>query len=453
SLGSSLIGSMYILDEPSIGLHSHDTQKLIGVLRSLQAEGNTLIVVEHDEEIMEAADQLVDLGPMAGRNGGEIVFQGNHAELLSQNESLTAKYLTGRLSIPVPQNRRKVRNKILMHKVEKNNLRGFDVIFPLNMLCVVTGVSGSGKTTLVKDLLYPRLKRRIEQREGHQASDGVVSGDLSQVAQIEYVNQNPIGKSSRSNPVTYVKAFDNMRSLLSSQPLAQQRRYKASHFSFNVSGGRCDNCEGEGDVKVEMQFMADIFLKCELCSGKRYKDEVLEVLFDEKSIYDILEMTIDEALEFFGSHRNNNECTRIVQKLQPLQDVGLGYLKLGQSSNTLSGGEAQRIKLASFLVKGQNEAPTLFIFDEPTTGLHFHDIHKLLIAMNALIELGHSVIVIEHNMDVIKCADWVIDLGPGGGVNGGNLVFSGTPEELARCEESLTGKYLGPKLNPVTAES
>lgn len=453
SLGSSLIGSMYILDEPSIGLHSHDTQKLISVLRSLQEEGNTLIVVEHDEEIMEAADQLVDLGPMAGRNGGEIVFQGNHSELLNETDSLTAKYLTGMLSIPVPQSRRKMRNKVVMRKVEKNNLQGFDVTFPLNMLCVVTGVSGSGKTTLVKDLLYPRLKRKIELRESLQADDGTVSGDLSQVAQIEYVNQNPIGKSSRSNPVTYVKAFDDMRSLLSSQPLAQQRRYKASHFSFNVSGGRCDNCEGEGDVKVEMQFMADIYLKCEVCNGKRYKDEVLEVLFDGKSIYDMLEMTIDEALEFFGSHKKNTDCSRIVQKLKPLQDVGLGYLKLGQSSNTLSGGEAQRIKLASFLVKGQSEAPTLFIFDEPTTGLHFHDIHKLLIAMNALIELGHSVIVIEHNMDVIKCADHVIDLGPGGGVHGGNLLFSGTPEDLAHCKESLTGKYLRLKLNAVTAES
>lgn len=446
SLGSSLIGSMYILDEPSIGLHSHDTQKLIGVLKALQEEGNTVIVVEHDEEMMEAADMLVDLGPAAGRNGGEIVFQGNHEELKNQSQSLTARYLTGDLNIAIPAVRRKVRNKINLTDLSKNNLQSIDVSFPLNMLTVVTGVSGSGKTTVVKDLLFPLLQKTIDNRDGlHSGVDGI-SGDLSQVENVEYVTQNPIGKSSRSNPVTYVKAFDDMRAMMSDQPLARQRRYKPSHFSFNVSGGRCDTCEGEGEVKIEMQFMADIHLLCETCKGKRYKDEILEVELLGKNIYDLLDMTIDEAISFFDAQNEITATSRIIQKLQPLQDVGLGYLKLGQSSNTLSGGEAQRIKLASFLSKGENEARTLFIFDEPTTGLHFHDINKLLIAMNALIEQGHSVIVIEHNMDVIKNADWVIDLGPGGGEHGGRLVFAGTPEDLADCADSVTGKYLAPKL-------
>lgn len=446
SLGSSLIGSMYILDEPSIGLHSHDTQKLIGVLKALQEEGNTVIVVEHDEEMMEAADMLIDLGPAAGRNGGEIIFQGNHRELKGQPESLTAQYLTGKLHIPIPANRRKVRNKINLEDLHKHNLNGFNVSIPLNMLVVVTGVSGSGKTTVVKDILFPLIKKSIENRDGLSAKIDGISGDINEVEAVEYVTQNPIGKSSRSNPVTYVKAFDDMRVIMADQPLAKQRRYKASHFSFNVNGGRCETCEGEGEVKIEMQFMADIHLLCETCKGKRYKDEILEVQFDGKNIYDLLDMTIDEAITFYSGHDEQTTSARIIQKLQPLQDVGLGYLKLGQSSNTLSGGEAQRIKLASFLSKGHTEARTLFIFDEPTTGLHFHDINKLLIAMNALIEKGHSVVVIEHNMDVIKNADWNIDLGPGGGEHGGRLVFSGTPEDLVQCSESITGKYLAPKL-------
>lgn len=442
SLGSSLIGSMYILDEPSIGLHPHDTQKLIGVLKSLQEEGNTLIVVEHDEEIMKAADHLVDIGPAAGRNGGQIVFQGNHSELINYPESITAQYLTGQRRIAVPSIRRKVRNKITVHKAAKHNLKGFDVSFPLNMLCAVTGVSGSGKTTLVKELLFPLLRKRIDEKSELMANDDKISGEVNLIGAVEYVNQNPIGKSSRSNPVTYVKAFDEIRSIFAMQPLAKQRRYKASHFSFNVSGGRCDQCEGEGEVKIEMQFMADIFLECEACGGKRYKEEILEVTYRNQNIYDVLNMTIDEAIEFFSESLDCTENKRLISKIQPLQDVGLGYLKLGQSSNTLSGGEAQRVKLASFLSKGQNEASTFFIFDEPTTGLHFHDIDKLLIAMNALIEMGHSILVIEHNTDVIKCADWVIDLGPGGGVNGGNLVFTGTPEDLVKCKNSLTGRYL-----------
>lgn len=450
SLGSSLIGSMYILDEPSIGLHSHDTHNLIRVLKSLQEEGNTVIVVEHDEEMMEAADQLIDLGPLAGRNGGEIVFQGDHSELIGQSQSLTAEYLTGKKSIPFPDQRRKVRNKLILHDVSQNNLKGFDVSVPLNMLTLVTGVSGSGKTTLVKDILLPAVRKSVENRDQLSASSDKISGDINLIQSVEYVTQNPIGKSSRSNPVTYVKAFDDIRALMADQPLSRQRRYKASHFSFNVTGGRCETCEGEGEVKIEMQFMADIHLLCEACKGKRYKDELLEVMLHDKNISDILEMTIEEAIEFFDGI-DETAAKRVVQKMKPLQEVGLGYLKLGQSSNTLSGGEAQRIKLAFFLSKGDQEAATLFIFDEPTTGLHFHDINKLLIAMNALIEQGHSVVVIEHNLDVIKNADWVIDLGPGGGEHGGNLVFSGTPEKLAECSDSLTAKYLTPKLDqPVT---
>jgi excinuclease ABC subunit A len=445
SLGSSLVGSMYILDEPSIGLHSHDTQKLIGVLKALQQEGNTLIVVEHDEEVMEAADMLVDLGPEAGRHGGEIVFQGSHSELINQSNSLTAQYLTGTLKIEIPTQRRQVRNKITLHGVRKNNLNGFDVSFPLGMLTVITGVSGSGKTTLVKDILYPAIQRSLESHPDSTAHIDKISGDMKVLGAIEYVNQNPIGKSSRSNPVTYVKAFDDIRALLADQPLAKTRRYKPSHFSFNVEGGRCETCSGEGEVTIEMQFMADIHLLCETCKGKRFKDEVLEIKYNDKSVADILDLTIDEAIEFFGED-SKSVAGRIRQKLQPLQDVGLGYAKLGQSSNTLSGGEAQRIKLASFLIKGENEKHTLFIFDEPTTGLHFHDVQKLLIALNALIDLGHSVVVIEHNLDMVKNADWVIDLGPGGGENGGQLVFSGTPEDMVKCKTSLTAKYLAPKL-------
>jgi excinuclease ABC subunit A len=443
SLGSSLVGSMYILDEPSIGLHSHDTQKLIKVLKALQEEGNTLIVVEHDEEVMEAADMLVDLGPEAGRHGGEIVFQGSHDELLNQQNSLTAKYLTGALEIAVPKQRRKSRNKINLHGVRKNNLNGFDVSFPLGVLTMVSGVSGSGKTTLVKDILYPAVQRALESHPESTTFIDKITGDIKVLGAVEYINQNPIGKSSRSNPVTYVKAFDDIRNLLADQPLAKTRRYKPSHFSFNVDGGRCETCQGEGEVTIEMQFMADIHLQCETCKGKRFKEEILEVKYRDKNVADILEMTIEEALEFFTDGTTAN---RIAHKLQPLHDVGLGYVHLGQSSSTLSGGEAQRIKLASFLIKGANEKHTLFIFDEPTTGLHFHDVQKLLIALNALIDLGHSIVVIEHNLDMIKNADWVIDLGPGGGENGGQLVFTGTPEDMIKNKESLTAKYLKPKI-------
>jgi excinuclease ABC subunit A len=446
SLGSSLVGSMYILDEPSIGLHSHDTQKLITVLQALNNEGNTLIVVEHDEEVMEAADMLIDLGPEAGRNGGEIVFQGSHSELINYPNSLTAKYLTGQLQISVPEQRRKARNKITLHGVRKNNLNGFDVSIPLGVLTVITGVSGSGKTTLVKDILYPAIQRAIESHPESTIHLDKISGDINALGAVEYINQNPIGKSSRSNPVTYVKAFDDIRTLLTDEPLAKTRRLKPSHFSFNVDGGRCETCKGEGEVTIEMQFMADIHLVCETCKGKRFKDEILEIKYNDKNVADILALTIDEAIEFFGADTKSASAKRVLQKLLPLQEVGLGYAHLGQSSNTLSGGEAQRIKLASFLIKGENEKHTLFIFDEPTTGLHFHDVQKLLIALNALIDLGHTVLVIEHNLDVIKNGDWIIDLGPGGGENGGQLVFSGTPEDLVKTKASLTAKYLGPKL-------
>jgi excinuclease ABC subunit A len=450
SLGSSLVGSMYILDEPSIGLHSRDTERLIKVLYSLRDIGNTVIVVEHDEEIMRSADQIIDIGPLAGTHGGELVFQGNHGDLETEEKSLTALYLTGKEKIEIPKQRRKWNNFIEIKGARENNLKGFDVKFPLNTMTVVTGVSGSGKTSLVKRVLYPALKK-IHGGFGEQTgSFDKLGGDLKNISAVEMIDQNPIGKSSRSNPVTYVKAYDEIRALFADQPLAKNRGYKPSHFSFNVDGGRCEVCEGEGEVQIEMQFMADIHLVCEACNGKRFKQDILEITYnpspftDAKNISDILSMTVEDAIHFFDSpQRPTNLEKKIVQKLKPLADVGLGYVHLGQPSSTLSGGEAQRIKLASFLGAGQNSnTPTLFIFDEPTTGLHFHDISKLLYAFNALIKQGHSLIIIEHNAEIIKCADWVIDLGPEGGTGGGNIVFEGLPEDLIKCKKSYTGIYL-----------
>lgn len=443
SLGSSLVGSMYILDEPSIGLHSKDTERLIKVLKGLRDLGNTVIVVEHDEEIMQAADEIIDLGPLAGTHGGEIVFQGNHKALALAKGSLTADYLTGRLEIPLPVNgARNWKNSILVKGARQHNLKGFDVAFPLNVLTVVTGMSGSGKSTLVNKILYPALKKMFD---GYAEKTGLfdrLEGDYKLIEAVEYINQNPIGKSSRSNPVTYVKAYDEIRALFAGQALAKQRNYKASTFSFNVEGGRCEACEGEGFVTISMQFMADIKMECEACAGRRFKDDVLEVTFQEKNIFEILDLTVDDAIAFFGRNSKSSAEQKILSKLQPLSDVGLGYVKLGQASSTLSGGEAQRIKLASFLTKGTQAQKTLFIFDEPTTGLHFHDIQKLLISFQALISKGHTIVVIEHNTDVIKCADWVIDLGPEGGDKGGNLVFAGTPEALSQNDKSYTGIYL-----------
>ena len=445
-LGSSLVGSMYILDEPSIGLHSRDTLRLIKVLKALRDLGNTVIVVEHDEEIMKAADLLIDIGPKAGTHGGEVVFTGTHDELIHTEASLTAKYLTGREKIEVPDRLRKWKDSVLVRGARENNLKNIDVVFPLRTLCVVTGVSGSGKSTLVTDLLTPAIKRNLDDFSQKMGDMDGIEGAISSIKAIEYVNQNPIGKSSRSNPVTYVKAFDDIRTLYSNQQMSKIRAYKPSYFSFNVVGGRCDDCEGEGQVTIEMQFMADIKLQCDTCKGKRFKDEVLEVKFQDKSISGILNLTVDEAIEFFEQD-GSSVCKRIVQKLLPLQEVGLGYLGLGQSSSTLSGGEAQRIKLASFLAKGDKQAHTVFVFDEPTTGLHFHDVKKLLAAFYALIRQGHSLIVIEHNVDVIKCADWVIDLGKEGGNAGGHLVFAGTPQDLAQHKDSYTSPYLKEKLD------
>ncbi len=456
SLGSSLVGSMYILDEPSIGLHSRDTSRLIKVLTSLRDIGNTVIVVEHDEEIMLAADQIIDIGPLAGTGGGNLVFQGNLKELEKEGKSLTALYLTGKEKIEIPKHRRKWNNYIEIKGARENNLKGINVKFPLNTITVVTGVSGSGKTTLVKRVLYPALKK-IHGGFGEQTgSFDKLSGDFKNISAIEMIDQNPIGKSSRSNPVTYVKAYDEIRALFADQTLAKNRGYKPSHFSFNVDGGRCEVCEGEGEVQIEMQFMADIHLLCESCNGKRFKQDVLEITYtpasilggDAKNISDILNMTVDDAIAFFdSSQKPSNTEKKIVQKLKPLSDVGLGYIHLGQPSSTLSGGEAQRIKLASFLGIGQNSnTPTLFIFDEPTTGLHFHDISKLLHAFNALIIQGHSLIIIEHNAEIIKCADWIIDLGPEGGKDGGTIVFEGVPEDLIKCKNSYTGMYLKSKL-------
>lgn len=445
SLGSSLVGSLYILDEPSIGLHSRDTEKLIGVLKSLNEQGNTVIVVEHDEEVMLAADELIDIGPEAGTNGGTLVFQGTHKELLKSKESLTAKYLTNRLEIAVPKTRRKWKEYLEVKNANENNLKNVSVKIPLNTLCCVTGVSGSGKSTLIKKVLYPNVSKYLDGYFEKIKSDKI-SGSLKQIQTVEFVDQNPIGKSSRSNPVTYTKAYDEIRNLFADQALAKMRNYKPSHFSFNVDGGRCEVCQGEGNITVEMQFMASIELPCEACNSKRFKAETLEILFQQKSISDVLEMTIDDAILFFNKAEGNRICKKIIERLMPLQEVGLGYVQLGQSSSTLSGGEAQRIKLATFLIGGSTTTKTLFIFDEPTTGLHFHDVAKLLKSFNALIERGHSIIVIEHNLDVIKCADWIIDIGPEGGEAGGNIVAEGTPEDIIKNKQSYTAKYLKEKL-------
>jgi excinuclease ABC subunit A len=443
SLGSSLVGSMYILDEPSIGLHPRDTDNLIDVLKRLRDLGNTVIVVEHEEKIIREADNIIDIGPEAGEHGGELVFQGEFKDLAANNISYTALYLTGRKKIEIPKHRRPFRNYLDVKGAIENNLKNIDVKIPLNMLTVVCGVSGSGKSTLVRDIVYPALKREFGGYGDKTGKFGTIEGDISSIGAVEYVDQNPIGRSSRSNPATYLKAFDDIRQLFAGQALARLRYYKPGFFSFNVPGGRCDECDGEGVVKIEMQFMADIHLNCEHCNGTRYKPEVLEVKYRGKNISDILEMTVLQALDFFAkAEKNTGIEKKIIEKIKPLEEVGLGYLRLGQASNTLSGGEAQRIKLAYFLSKGAVNTPTLFIFDEPTTGLHIHDISKLLKSMNALIEIGHSVIVIEHNGEIIKSADWLIDLGPGGGDKGGEIVFTGTPEEIIKCERSFTGHYL-----------
>ena len=445
SLGSSLVGSLYILDEPSIGLHSRDSHLLIEVLRNLQRIGNTVIVVEHDEDIIRAADEVIDIGPMAGRFGGEVVFQGNHTEFNSAEQSLTAKYLNGTEKIDLPSIRRKWNSYIEVKGARENNLQGIDVKFPLHTMTVVSGVSGSGKSSLVKKVLFASLKKRFD---GYSERTGLfdgMDGDMDRINGIEFVDQNPIGRSTRSNPVTYLKAYDEIRKLFAGQKMAKHNGFSATHFSFNIDGGRCEECQGEGVIKVEMQFMADVSLVCESCNGMRFKEDVLEVRYKGKNIHDVLEMSVSEALEFFGQENKTLE-KKIVSKLKPLDDVGLGYVKLGQSSSTLSGGESQRIKLASFLVKEKSDSHILFIFDEPTTGLHFHDIKKLLDAFNALISKGHSIIIVEHNMEIIKSADWIIDLGPEGGEKGGELVFAGTPEDLIKCEGSYTGKYLQEKL-------
>lgn len=463
SLGSSLVGSMYILDEPSIGLHSRDTDRLIKVLRQLRDLGNTVIVVEHDEDIIRTADYIIDIGPGAGRLGGEVVFEGDFSKIekCKPNTSLTADYLLGRKQIEVPTSRRQWRDRITLKGCYAHNLKKVDVDFPLNVLTVVTGVSGSGKTTLVKGVLYDILQKRLDGSQDYVGQSQAMEGDYSRVARVELVDQNPIGRSSRSNPATYIKAYDEIRNLFAMQPLSKARGYKPGYFSFNVEGGRCEACQGEGYITVGMQFMADVHLVCEECHGTRFRDEALEVLYNGKNISEILDMTVNQALEFFSANMpelserttgrgNPNSMLTVVNailaRLQPLQDVGLGYLKLGQSSSSLSGGEAQRVKLASFLVKGENAKPTLFIFDEPSTGLHFHDIQKLITSFNTLIEKGHSIVVIEHHHDIIKVADWVIDMGPEGGNEGGNVVFAGTPEQLIKQKGSYTGQFLKEKI-------
>lgn len=442
SLGSSLIGSLYILDEPSIGLHSRDTDRLISILRELQQIGNTVVVVEHDEEIMRAADYIIDVGPDSGRHGGEIVYAGDLSDITTGTKSHTLHYLLKEESIPVPKSRRAWNNYIEVKGARENNLQGINVRFPLNVLTVVTGVSGSGKSTLVRDILFKALKRHFDEVADRPGEFVSLDGDLDQIQGVEFVNQEPIGKSSRSNPVTYIKAYDEIRKLMSEQPLAMQMGYNASFFSFNTEGGRCEECKGEGTIKVEMQFMADLVLTCDSCHGKRFKSDILEVKFAGKNIYDILEMTVNQAIEFFSANGKEN----ISESLKPLQDVGLGYIKLGQPSSTLSGGENQRVKLAYYLGLKKSQ-PTLFIFDEPTTGLHFHDIKKLLDSFESLIQRGHSIIVIEHNMEVIKCADHIIDLGPEDGHRGGRIVAEGTPEQVAACGKGYTGRYLKEKLN------
>jgi len=447
SLGSSLVGSLYILDEPSIGLHPRDTHLLIKVLKGLRDMGNTVIVVEHEEEIIKAADQVIDIGPLAGSHGGELVFQGTFNEIMEDEKSLTGQYLSGKKSIQTPISHRPWNDYIEIKGARENNLKGVDVKFPLKAMTVVTGVSGSGKTTLIKRILYPALKKIYGGYGERSGKFDRLEGDYDLITAIELIDQNPIGRSSRSNPATYVKAFDDIRSLYAEQQLAKLRGYKPGFFSFNVEGGRCEECEGEGIVTVEMQFMADLHLTCDSCKGKRYKDEVLDIKYHDKTISEILDLTIEQAIDFFAvTTEKNANAARVAAKLKPLADVGLGYLKLGQSSDTFSGGEAQRIKLASFLTKGTNDSPTLFIFDEPTTGLHMHDISRLLGAFNALLAKGHTVIVIEHNLDVIKTADWVIDLGPEGGEQGGFVLFSGTPEDLLKVEKSHTAKFLRHKM-------
>ena len=447
SLGSSLVGSLYILDEPSIGLHSRDTDRLIRVLRQLQQLGNTVVVVEHDEEIIRAADYIIDIGPKAGRLGGEVVYQGDMKDILATGyklqatDSYTVRYLLGEETIPVPLQRRPWNNYIEIKGARENNLKGIDVRFPLNVMTVVTGVSGSGKSTLVRDIFYRALKRELDECSERPGEFISIGGDIRDLRNVEFIDQNPIGKSSRSNPVTYLKAYDDIRKLYADQPQSKQMGYTPGTFSFNSEGGRCEECKGEGTITVEMQFMADLVLECESCHGKRFKPDVLEIRFQGANIYDVLEMTVDQAIEFFTLHKQK----KIAKKLQPLQDVGLGYIKLGQSSSTLSGGENQRVKLAYYLSQEKAD-PTMFIFDEPTTGLHFHDIRKLLEAFDALLRRGHSITIIEHNMDVIKCADYVIDLGPEGGDQGGRIVATGTPEEVAACAASYTGQFLREKL-------
>ena len=442
SLGSNLTGSLYILDEPSIGLHPRDTNRLIKVLQQLRDLGNTVIVVEHEEEVIRAADYIVDIGPKAGYNGGEVVFSGTLPQLLKSRKSLTADYLTGRRAIAPPATERGWSNSILIQGARENNLRNIDVRIPLGVMTCITGVSGSGKSSLAKGILYPALQRLLFDTGVKPGDFDGIGGDVQLLRSVEMIDQNPIGKSSRSNPVTYIKAYDEIRKLFADQPYAQHTGLGASSFSFNIAGGRCEECQGEGVIKVSMQFMADVELVCEACGGKRFRDEILEVKYRGKSIYDVLEMTVDDAIAFFGEDKKDPTCKRIVERLKPLQDVGLGYIKLGQSSSTLSGGESQRVKLASFLTKDSAQGGVMFIFDEPTTGLHFHDINKLLAAFNALIERGHTIVIVEHNMDVIKCADWVVDLGPEAGTGGGRVVFEGTPRNLEQCPASYTGKYL-----------
>lgn len=444
SLGSSLVGSLYILDEPSIGLHSRDTMKLIGVLRKLQQLGNTVVVVEHDEEIMRAADYLIDVGPEAGRHGGEIIYQGDVDRLMTATDSYTVRYLNGELSIPVPARRRKWRDYIEVTGAREHNLKNIDVKFPLGVMTVVTGVSGSGKSTLVRDILYRAMVRHLGNPCDAPGLHRALGGDLNRISAVEFVDQNPIGKSSRSNPATYLKAFDEVRRLFSEQQGARQMGFTPGYFSFNAEGGRCEECKGEGTITIEMQFMADIVIPCEACHGQRFKSDVLEITYNGKNINDVLNMTVNQAVEFFGES-SDSICRKIVRRLKPLQDVGLGYIKLGQSSSTLSGGENQRVKLAYFLAQEKPE-PTMFIFDEPTTGLHFHDINTLMDSFNRLIAQGHTVIIIEHNLDVVKCADHVIDIGPEGGELGGNIVAAGTPEEIMACDASYTGHFLKEKL-------
>ena len=442
SIGSSLVGAMYILDEPSIGLHSKDTERLIKILKELRDIGNTVIVVEHDEEIMEQADQIIDIGPEAGIHGGKIIFQGRLKDIYKEKKSLTTQYLAGKLVIPVPEKRRSTKERVIIDGINKHNLKNISVEFPLNGLTLVTGMSGSGKSTLVRDILKPALNTHFGNFSKTNKNYENIKISKKNLTKLEFIDQNPIGKSSRSNPSTYIKVYDDIRKLFARQPLAESRKYKIGFFSFNVDGGRCEHCKGEGEITVEMQFMADVHLECEHCKGKRFQKEILEITVGDKNISDILNLSVYEAIEFF---ENNNE-KNIARKLQPLKDVGLSYIKLGQSSNTLSGGEAQRIKLASFLGKGNTPEKTLFIFDEPTTGLHFHDINKLLNSFYALIKKGHSIVCIEHNLDVIKCADWIIDLGPEGGDKGGDIVFTGTPEEIVNCKKSITGQFLKKKI-------